>query len=81
MLFQDALCALQEGQYVNRSAWNDGGYLVLMPGMLTIWKIIIQPTPNAGNYLFTLADFNADDWNIYDSGDVSVTNIVQNAVQ
>ena len=65
MLFTDALAALQNGLYAARGAWDSTGeYCVLLPGMPYIWKILTQPTPNAGNWLPTLADLLADDWKV-----------------
>jgi len=65
MTFDDALKALLAGKYVARTSWdNTGEYIVLMPGMQYIWKILIQPNPNAGNWLPLVADFEADDWKV-----------------
>lgn len=66
MKFVEALDALLEGKYVQRKEWrNIGEYIVLMPGMSHIWKIITQPQPNAGNWLHTLADLLAEDWEAF----------------
>ena len=63
MLFTEALAKLQEGAPMRRAAWPDSeGYLKLMPGMGYIWKIVLVPNPNAVNFIFSLADFNGDDW-------------------
>ena len=65
MLFQDAINALMEGQFVARESWNEAGdYLVLMPGMQSIWRILTKPNPNAGNWLPLMEDFIADDWKV-----------------
>lgn len=65
MLFQEVLDHLQDGKYLVRDAWESTGeYIVLMPGMQSIWKILVQPTPNAGNYLPLMADLIAEDWKI-----------------
>ena len=57
--------ALVEGQYVTRKSWpEESGYLVFMPGMSSIWRITINPVPNAGNNLFSVEDFLADDWQV-----------------
>jgi hypothetical protein len=65
MKFTDALEALMAGKYVARAAWDaTGEYVVLLPGMLYIWKILTQPNPNAGNWLPLVADLNADDWKV-----------------
>ena len=63
MLFQEALDKLEAGFPMRRSSWADSeGYLSLMPGMGYVWKIVLIPNPNAGNFIFALADFNGDDW-------------------
>ena len=63
MLLQQALLNLQEGKQMHRSCWTiEDGYLSLMPGMTHIWKVVIKPTTNAGNYIFSLEDLLADDW-------------------
>lgn len=61
MNFQEALTKLKSGTYVKRSDWQDG-YLVLMPQMSYLWRILLVPQVNAGNYLPTVADLIADDW-------------------
>jgi hypothetical protein len=62
MLFSDALAALNKGQYVTRTGWNDGSYLILLPGMPYLWKVQTQPAPAAGNWLPMNVDLLADDW-------------------
>ncbi len=63
MLLQEALELLKEGEVMCRQAWSlEDGYLVFMKGMTHVWKIVLQPSPNAGNYIFSLADLVADDW-------------------
>lgn len=63
MLLQEALNELQAGCVMCREAWSfEDGYLKLMPGMTHIWKIVLKPTPNAGNYIFSLEDLMASDW-------------------
>lgn len=63
MLFTDALLKLKEGVAMRRSAWDDSeGYLKVMPGMDYVWKIVLKPNPNAGNFIFSIADFDGDDW-------------------
>lgn len=63
MLLVDALNELKAGKNVCRAVWGmDDGYLALMPGMSYVWKIVLKPNPNAGNYIFLLADLEADDW-------------------
>lgn len=63
MLLQDAISMLQDGKCMCREAWKqEEGYIKLMLGMTHIWKIVLHPAPNAGNYIFSLADLIADDW-------------------
>jgi len=67
MLLQEALKLLQEGEVLCREAWSlEDGYLAMMKGMLHVWKIVLQPSPNAGNYIFSLADLLADDWKLFE---------------
>lgn len=66
MLFQEALDLLQKGEVLHREAWSlEDGYLTFMKGMQHIWKIVLEPAPNAGNYIFSLADMLAEDWKIF----------------
>lgn len=63
MLLQEALSNLQAGKQMHRAAWDiKEGYLSLMPGMAHIWKVVIIPSTNAGNFIFSLEDLLADDW-------------------
>lgn len=63
MLFQEALEGLRAGEVLCREAWTlTDGYLKLMPGMKHVWKIVLEPTPNAGNYIFSVDDLIASDW-------------------
>ena len=63
MYLQLAIEYLEDGACMSRQAWKlEEGYLKLMPGMTHIWKIVLHPAPNAGNYIFSLADLVADDW-------------------
>lgn len=63
MLLQDALTCLRAGKQMHRRAWGiDEGYLSLMKGMTHVWKVVIKPTTNAGNYIFSVEDLLADDW-------------------
>lgn len=69
MLFTEALEKLQGGCFMARQAWSESGeYVCLMPGMATIWKIMVKPQPNAGNWLPFVSDLVADDWNVVDRG-------------
>jgi uncharacterized protein DUF2829 len=67
MNFTEALAKLQQGNYVKRAAWNDG-YLCLMPDMQYIWRILTAPNPNCGNFMPSMSDFLADDWQDYTGG-------------
>ena len=63
MLFSEALQQLQNGLAMRRNAWAASeGYLMLMPGMKHVWKVMMEPNPNAGNFIFSVEDFLADDW-------------------
>lgn len=63
MLFQEALACLQAGDAMRRSAWPTAeGYLKILPGMKHVWKIVLLPNPNAGNFIFSIEDFLSDDW-------------------
>ncbi|CAB4128575.1 Protein of unknown function DUF2829 [uncultured Caudovirales phage] len=66
MLFEEALSHLKARVPLYRKGWDpQDGYVVLMPGMSHVWKIVLQPAPNAGNYIFSVADLSADDWAVY----------------
>jgi hypothetical protein len=63
MLFQEALDLLQAGEALCREVWSlEDGYLKLMEGMKHVWKIVLHPNPNAGNYIFSVEDLLAGDW-------------------
>ncbi len=63
MLFAEALAMLKEGKSMHRKAWPiDEGYLQIMRGMEYVWKIMLKPNPNAGNFIFKIEDFATDDW-------------------
>jgi Protein of unknown function (DUF2829) len=65
MLFMEALANVIEGKYLTRNAWDvTGEYIILLPGMPYIWKILTQPQPNAGTWTPLVADLDADDWKI-----------------
>jgi hypothetical protein len=73
MLFEDALVTLKERLPVYRKGWSpQDGYLVFMPGMTHIWKIVLLPNPNAGNYIFSVEDLEADDWDIFSKEKASI---------
>lgn len=64
-MFDEALSALQDGDFVSRNRWDETGeYLVLLPGMTYMWKILTTPNPNAGNWLPFVSDLLADDWKV-----------------
>lgn len=69
MNFQEAHLALRAGKYVTREAWKDGSYLAFLPGMVSIFKITVQPAPNVGNFLWLDEDFGATDYVAYDRRD------------
>jgi hypothetical protein len=63
MLFLEALAQMEMGMAMHRASWTiESGYLKLMEGMDFVWKIVLLPNPNAGNYIFSVEDFLADDW-------------------
>ncbi len=63
MLFQEALELLKKGENLFRKGWEQqDGYIVLMPGMKHVWKIVLHPQPNAGNYIFSFEDLISEDW-------------------
>ena len=67
MNFSDALVGLISGKYLQREKWKTTGeYVILLPGMPHIWKILVQPNPNAGNWLPLTEDLAAQDWIIVD---------------
>lgn len=65
MNFSEAIQAMRDGKSVTRAGWSENdGYLVLMPGMKTVWHVTITPAVNAGNKLFFLDDYLANDWQV-----------------
>ncbi len=82
MLLQEALDALRDGENVVRELWTpEEGYLALMQGMKHVWKIVLHPNPNAGNYIFSLADLVADDWKVYKFGETQVVEVEQDVCE
>lgn len=78
MLFSESLEQLKSRLPVYRTGWEpQDGYLTFMPGMTHVWKIVLQPSPNAGNYIFSVADLEADDWEIYSSPKAIVEAVVE----
>jgi len=68
MFFQEALQLLQNGEDLCREAWTlEDGYVKLMQGMKHVWKVVVHPTPNAGNYIFSLEDLIANDWKKFEA--------------
>jgi len=66
MILAEALVQLRAGHPMYRKSWDVlDGYVVLMPGMKHVWKIVLTPAPNAGNYMFSMEDLEADDWEIH----------------
>ena len=66
MLFQQALEQLKTRVPVYRTGWEpQDGYLTLMPGITHVWKIVLHPNPNAGNYIFSVEDLSSADWEVY----------------
>jgi hypothetical protein len=67
MHLKEALKHLKEGHSMYRTGWvPQDGYVVLMQGMTHVWKIVLQPAPNAGNYIFSFEDLLASDWEKFD---------------
>jgi hypothetical protein len=63
MLFLEALQALKDGKQVVRKCWNErDGYLVLLPEVPMVWKILTHEKLNAGGYPFVIEDYDASDW-------------------
>lgn len=66
MLFTQAIEQLKASIPMYRTGWEpQDGYVALMPGMGHVWKIVLTPAPNAGNYMFSVEDFLASDWEVY----------------
>lgn len=63
MLLQDALKLMKDGCQMIRAGWKEqDGYVVLMPGMTHCWKVVLKPTVNAGNFMWSYEDLTANDW-------------------
>ncbi len=66
MNLEDALEELDGLKPMYRTGWDpQDGYIFSMPGMDHIWKIVLIPAPNAGNYIFSKKDLRATDWELY----------------
>ena len=82
MLFQEALESLKSGEVLCREAWTrEDGYLSLMKGMTHVWKIVLHPAPNAGNYIFSVEDLCASDWKLFELPKAAVEAEVAELVQ
>lgn len=64
MLFNEAYAALKAGKYMMRAEWKEKKqFLVLFPHMMFIWQIIaLTDKPNAGVWMASVHDMDADDW-------------------
>jgi len=66
MQLSEALEHLKLGDAMHRTGWSpQDGYLSLMPGMAHVWKIVLSPSPNAGNFIFSYEDLISSDWEIF----------------
>ena len=66
MQLPEAIESLKSGAQLYRTGWNpQDGYICLMPGMSHVWKIVLNPAPNAGNYIFSMEDLTASDWALF----------------
>lgn len=67
MMLQEALDLLHKGEILCREAWTlEDGYLSFMKGMQHVWKIVLHPAPNAGNYIFSMEDLLSKDWKLFE---------------
>lgn len=65
MNFSEAIQAMKDGKSVTRTSWSpEEGYLVILPGMKTVWHVVTVQSINAGNKLFLIDDYDATDWQI-----------------
>lgn len=69
MLFLEGLKHLHDRKYLARAAWKEAGKdkvrsLAIIPGFSSIMMFNPEPTPNVGNWLPLIADFEADDWEL-----------------
>jgi Protein of unknown function (DUF2829) len=80
MTFEEALKYLVSGEYVQRSEWLvTGEYVISLPGIPYIWKILTTPTPNAGNWLPTIADLMAEDYEVVNKVEPEIETMVDAA--
>jgi hypothetical protein len=65
MKFEEAMKNLEAGHYVQRDAWKvTGEYLVALPGIPYVWRIVTQPQQNAGTWVATREDYQANDYEV-----------------
>lgn len=80
MILDDALTLLEKGEVVCREVWSIAdGYLVFLPGMKHVWKVVIQPA-NAGNYIFSVEDLRATDWKKFEAPQEELTVIAEEPI-
>lgn len=73
MNFQEALVELKARKPMYRKGWEpQDGYVVFMPGMSHVWKIVLKPQPNAGNFMFSVEDYDANDWDVFVMPEASI---------
>lgn len=66
MFLKEALQLLKDGAQLYRTGWLvKDGYIVLMPGITHVWKVVIQPQPNAGNFMWSYEDLIGGDWEVF----------------
>lgn len=67
MNYIEAIQAMQQGQFITRSRWNEF-YLGILPFQRYVWQIAINPkmenTVNACIYVPANEDILATDWKI-----------------
>lgn len=74
MNFLEALEKLQAGELLAREIWaSSGEYLVLLPGMQYVLKVLHQPQSQLANWFgsATLTDIIATDWKIVEQAAVN----------
>jgi hypothetical protein len=77
MNFQEMISALKNGKLARRESWTEtDGFLVLMPSMKYVWKILVAPTPNAGNHGFCVEEFLAEDWMVFEAACGDLVNVL-----
>ena len=82
MNFTEALEHLQLGLPIVREKWTQAdGYLVSLPAINSIWRILVGPPVNAAVYPFTVEEYLATDWKKFDGYPPESPEKVQEAVQ